>query len=253
MDFRYDELKNASDWVFRHFESLGKRRGDPALPKEWRRHALAVASDVSGLADDLGLQDRERELVAFMGLVHEVGALVLPEDSGESASKPELTHRILESSGLLEDLRQEDAELIEAVMLYHDTPSLPGTLSPRALFFCQLVRDANQLDEWSCALPRFADYPFSGALSTQAVAELLSGSAPKRVERHHREDAVLAELGRVLLFHFAVSLRQVLGRELIERSCDELTADPLVTVIREHLCTYVRNRIAADSVTPRRS
>lgn len=252
MDFRIAEFNDAAKWMAGHLDELGRQSADPLLLQEWKRHAETVAAEVGGLASDLGLNAREKELVQLMGTVHAISELVPPEKLAAESTREERGFELLDASGCLSGLSLDEKPLIEAVVLYHAKPTLPGFLTPRALFFCQLVRDANQLDEWVLALAALANYPVCGELKRDAVTDLLSGRPPASPPRFYREDAAVAELGRVFCFHFAVTLRRVLGRELIQRTCAELTQEPAIAIIVEHLCTYVRNRIAADSVTPRR-
>jgi hypothetical protein len=85
----------------------------------------------------------------------------------------------------------------------------------------------------------------SNSYSSEILVELREMRAPDFSSVRNQNDMILLRLGWVFDLNFAPSCCQVLERNYIERLCSQLPMNKEIEEMKQHLISYLRNRITA--------
>ncbi|MDO4796741.1 MAG: NAD-dependent epimerase/dehydratase family protein [Coriobacteriales bacterium] len=121
-------------------------------------HTRFVAQNCNDIARSLKLDDYDTDLAWIIGELHDyarLGQIVVThtfKDSDEF-NHAKVGARLLFERGMVEDIipnysevGEEDREVMRKAVAHHSDFHLPTDLSRRERMFCQLIRDADQLD-----------------------------------------------------------------------------------------------------------
>ena len=121
-------------------------------------HTRAVAENCLKIAKDMELNDYDTTLAWIIGELHDFarfGQAVVTHslDDSEKFNHARLGARILFTHGLIEDIipnyyeiSEEDRLVMEKAVYHHSDFKLPDDLTSRERLFCDIIREADQLD-----------------------------------------------------------------------------------------------------------
>ena len=154
--FKKDEIKRSCDEFYSLYdETKGNTRQMCELKKI---HTQAVAANCVYLAKDLGLSEYDCDLAWIIGELHDFarfGQAVVTKSfvDNDKYHHAKVGARLLFKHGMIEDIisnyaqiAAEDKIVMEKAIYYHSDWKLPGDLTERELLFCNIIREADQID-----------------------------------------------------------------------------------------------------------
>ena len=231
----------------------------PIIMKE--QHTQRTCQEILLLGSECDLSEEDLLLAETAALFHDIGRFPqwkhystfvdsVSEDHALLGLKVVSRHKVLRRISL------EQGELIQQAIRHHNLRELPEDLSPRQLYFARILRDADKLDIWRVVIMHqeegsnlvealAGDIPLSNSYSSEILVELRKMRAPDFSSVRNQNDMMLLRLGWVFDLNFASSCRQVLERNYIERLSSQLPVNKEIEEMKQHLISYLRNRITA--------
>lgn len=114
-------------------------------------HTERVVIETRGIAQSLGLDNRDINLLIIAACLHDVGryqqlADFDTFDDKESCDHAELSAKIVESSNVLRLIPVEEHEHILNAIRQHNKYKLDTSLPEKSQLFAQIIRDADKID-----------------------------------------------------------------------------------------------------------
>ena len=223
-------------------------------------HTYRVGENALLIAGGLGMEDREKDLAAAIGLFHDVGRFPQYRDYGtfrDSASKNHavLGAKALLDAGVLGDLPREERNLIVHAVTLHNVFTLPPGLPPRTLLHSRIIRDADKLDIWRVFIdilelppddrPTAAGLglPETGAYSPEILPLLERREMIRLTQLNTLNDFKLLQLAWVYDLNFLPSLRLLRDRNLIARLAATLPRTREIKIAVNAVQHYVNDRL----------
>ncbi|MBN1938137.1 MAG: HD domain-containing protein [Candidatus Aminicenantes bacterium] len=218
-----------------------------------KEHTERVVSEILGLASDLGLSEREKNLAEIIALFHDIGRfeqfrLHRTFSDRKSENHAVLGLKVLEEERMLEPLDEPVRELIRGAIANHNRPSLPPGLPEPVQFFSRLLRDADKLDIWRVVIAYYhrkepernpaleLELPDTTGISPGVERALRDGHIVDVRDVRNLNDFKLLQAGWVFDINFEPTLDRVRERRYLERIRDALpeskAVDALFSVIR---------------------
>jgi len=224
-------------------------------------HSERVVKELLWIAQQLGLDDEDRDLAAIMGLFHDIGRFAQYAQyrtfvDHKSENHAALGVKILRQHQVLDSLPADRADLICRVISYHNRAALPGHETRDCLFFARLLRDADKLDIWRVLIDhyrhRHQDHNPAvelGLPDTPGISDLVYDHVvhEKIVEARHVKnlnDFKLLQIGWVFDINFAPSLQQVKDRRYVEAICRTLPSSDRLTQIEQVVTAWFDKKIS---------
>jgi len=196
-------------------------------------HCRRVSIEIAGLGAELGLDESELNLAEIIGLLHDVGRFEQYSRYGTfvdalSVNHARLGSRIIENSGILEELEPAEREIIHRAIINHSGLSIPPDEGERPAFFSRLLRDADKLDIWKVMLDYYSkggggddavglNLPPDGEVSEEVLDDLYAGRPVDSSNIRNQNDFKLLQIGWVYDINFAPAMLKVLERGYLER------------------------------------
>ena len=122
-------------------------------------HTARVCENIRLLATSIDLPQDQMRIAEAVALLHDLGRFEQYKRYGtfndrKSANHATLGVEIMEKTGVLADLGDDEQKWIVDAVRFHNAPALPSGKPSEELIFLRLVRDADKLDIWKV----FADY-----------------------------------------------------------------------------------------------
>ena len=154
--FDRDEIKRNFDEFFSLYDVTKARIHDMCTAKLIHTHAVAANCDF--IAEHLGLNEYDRDLAWTVGELHDFarfGQAVVTHTfrDNDKYNHAKFGARLLFKHGMIEDimlnfdeLSDEDKLVMEKAVYHHSDFKLPDDLTERERLFCNIIREADQID-----------------------------------------------------------------------------------------------------------
>lgn len=220
-------------------------------------HTRRVRQDAALIARGEGMGKSATTMAEAMALLHDVGrfrqyAEHKSFNDSMTVNHGELGAEIVQDSGVLQDLHDEDAEVLRDAVKYHNAFDLPGLENPATLYMLMFLRDADRLDilrvfcdlyegggagESSVLTHDLADTPTYSPDMLNAVA---NGSPASFAYVMNLNDLRLMHLTWVYSLNFKTTFKLLLKRDLINRTARWLPEGTEVTGAIAAISAYAR-------------
>lgn len=154
--FDRDEIKRNCDDFFSLYDVTNKRTYDMCRAK--KIHTDAVAANCVFMATHLNLSEYDCDLAWIIGELHDFarfGQAVVTKTFRDSDryNHAKFGARLLFKHGMIEDIMSnfdevgdEDKRVMERAIYHHSDLKLPDDLTERERLFCDIIREADQID-----------------------------------------------------------------------------------------------------------
>ena len=154
--FSKDEIKQRCNEFFSLYDVTNARTYDMCKAKQI--HTNAVAANCIHIAEYLGLSEYDCDLAWTIGELHDFarfGQVVVTKTLRDSDryNHAKFGARLLFKHGIIEDIMlnyrevdDEDKVVMEKAIYHHSDFKLPDDLTERERLFCDIVREADQID-----------------------------------------------------------------------------------------------------------
>lgn len=222
------ELEYINSWL-EHY-SKGFLSGDPKLDAEFQfkiDHTYRVRDNSLAIATSLDLNSINIRIAEAIGLLHDVGRFeqlakygtfkdAISEDHAELGLKVLANHQVL--NGLLD----EEKNIVELAIKYHNKYLLPQLLSGDCLMFCKLIRDADKLDIFKQLLNEVSEYPDRDESSPEVVESILEGRGVSFADVKTTADIKLMRMAWVLDINYGLTIKKIMDLRFLERMVEKL-------------------------------
>jgi hypothetical protein len=153
-----DEFKNWFSLYYESFQSpIVAFQKNITLKAE---HTSNVCRIITRIATEESLTHNDIMLAEAAALFHDIGRFPQYARYGTFRDAVSLNHGrlgadVLAQEAVLRNLSEEEQNLIMDSVRFHNAFAVPHLPSPKAIFFIQLVRDADKLDIWRIFLEFF--------------------------------------------------------------------------------------------------
>jgi hypothetical protein len=226
-----------------------------------REHTRRACADILVLAGQLALDDHQKQIAEIVALFHDVGrfpqfAEYRTFNDARSIDHSHLSVEILRREGVLDVLRREDRQWVEAAIEHHGRKALPAHLNGQGLLFAKLIRDADKLDIFRIVIQLYRRYRadpagFPGDLelpdeprySPEVFRAVMNGKLIDHSMLQTLNDMMLCKLSWVYDINFAVTLARLRAEGFLEQTLCFLPATPEIKRLGEKILAYVDTRV----------
>ena len=155
-----DRLSELQSWFNAYTKSF--LTGDPQKDSAHRLkidHTARVCKNIRLLAASIDLPEDQVRIAEAVALLHDLGRFEQFKQYGTFNDRKSVNHaalgvEIMEKTGVLAALSDDERKWIVDAVRFHNAPALPSGMPHRELLFLRLIRDADKLDIWRV----FADF-----------------------------------------------------------------------------------------------
>ncbi len=224
-------------------------------------HSRRVCREMLYLAGELGLEENQKRLSETIALFHDIGRfeqLVTYHTFSDARSVDHcrLGLEILQRTGVLDGIEQEEKKLIEKAIEYHGRKELPPDLDGPNLLFSRLIRDADKIDALFVVTGYYEQYrenpedckidlelPDEPGYSAEVVRNLLQGRPIDYSRLRTVNDLKLCFLGWVYDVNFIPALKRIKQRKFLEKLIDFLPDNEDIEKVKEKIFGYIDSRL----------
>lgn len=237
----------------------GWNKGQSGKVELKRQHCLRV-SELSGkIAASLRLEVEEVALARIIGLLHDLGRF--PQllkyntyDDSISGDHAAMAIDEMEHASLLQGIDPEFAHLIKVAVYQHNKQELPENLSHREKLFCNILRDADKLDNldeitshgaYTSTIDHLAPHwnlPRGKGISEQVATAVKSGKSVTREDLRTYDDFKVMQLSWVYDLNFKASFRILTHGRYVDKIYGSLPKRDVVFDIYRIVRIYVENQ-----------
>lgn len=237
----------------------GWNKGQAGKVELKRQHCLRV-SEISGkIAVSLRLEVEEVALARIIGLLHDLGRF--PQllkfntyDDSVTGDHAAMAIDEMEHASLLQGINAEFAHLIRVAVYQHNKQDLPENLNQKERLFCNILRDADKLDNLDEIT---SDYSFSAksdhlaphfnlprgkGISEIVATSVKSGKTVARDELRTFDDYKIMQLSWVYDLNFKASFRILSNGRYVDKIYSSLPKRDIVFDIYRMVRIYVENQ-----------
>lgn len=247
------------------YEYVNGFYGDDELINEMLRlkedHTRRVCRDMEIVTSRLGLNEQQKLLAGTIALFHDIGRFeqfrkYQTFNDFESINHSGLGIQILREKKILNCLDTTEIKIIEKAIAMHTTKQLPLGMDASAELFAKLIRDADKLDIYYVMIDKMSDYrerpekyneslgfPDRPYLTDNVVQAVLENRRVAYQKLKTLSDMILVQLGWVVDINFAVTLKEIKKRRLLERIAEFLPEVPESKKVLDHCTEYMENKI----------
>lgn len=117
-----------------------------------KNHTMHVACNCEWIAKECGLTKDDIDLAWLIGILHDIGRFEQVSRTGAYTDSiidhAEVGIRVLFHDGLIDEFIDERISEIKLAVLYHNRLDLPSGLLDREKCFCNIIRDADKIDNF---------------------------------------------------------------------------------------------------------
>lgn len=226
-----------------------------------QEHTRRTCQEILVLAGQLALDDHQKQIAEIVALFHDVGRF--PQfaeyhtfNDARSIDHSHLGVEILRREGVLNVLRREDGQWVEAAIEHHGRKALPANLNGQALLFAKLIRDADKLDIFRIVIKLYRRYradpagfpwdlelPDEPRYSAEVFHAVMEGKLIEHAMLQTLNDMMLCKLSWVYDVNFAVTLARLREEGFLEQTLSFLPATPEIERLGEKILAYVKTRV----------
>jgi len=224
-------------------------------------HSRRTCIEMLYLAEQLGLDAKEKATAEAMALLHDIGrfeqfAKYRTYNDTRSVNHCLLGVDVLTSTGVLDDFGPQTKQIIEKAIEYHGVKELPKNLDGRCLLLSQMLRDADKLDIFHIVVQEYARYrdnpdrfeldvefPDHDGYSADIVQDILQGRRIDYSRLQTLNDMKLLQLGWVYDVNFVATLKRIKQRKFLDALAGFLPDTADIRQARDKIFEYVDARI----------
>ncbi|MBN2051124.1 MAG: HD domain-containing protein [Spirochaetales bacterium] len=216
-------------------------------------HTDRVVIESRGLADHLGLPERDKRLILISALLHDVArfpqiSLYRSFKDRETRDHGDWGAQIIRSEDFLKELPEEERTIILTVVRLHNKFILPGDLDETTLLYCHVIRDADKIDIFRVVTSM--NVTEEGIVEEQRPKEtgdynpLLVKSLLNKTNADYHQvfstlDMYLLQLSWIFSLNFPHSLGLISRRGDVERLLEKLPTDDTLEEVKRFLRKYI--------------
>jgi putative nucleotidyltransferase with HDIG domain len=226
-----------------------------------QEHTRRACEEILVLAEQLALDDHQKQIAEVVALFHDVGRFVQFAEyrtfnDTRSIDHSHLGVEILRREGVLDVLRREERQWVETAIEHHGRKSLPANLTGQALLLSKLIRDVDKLDIYRVVIrlcrqyradpagfPWDLELPDEPRYSAEVFNTVMNGKPIEYPMLHTLNDMMLCKLGWVYDMNFAASLVRLREQGSLEQILGLLPATPEIDHLGEKILAYVETRV----------
>jgi hypothetical protein len=225
-----------------------------------QEHTRRTCREILVLAGQLALDEHQKQIAEIVALFHDVGRF--PQfaeyhtfNDAKSIDHSHLGVEILRREGVLNVLRREDRQWMEAAIEHHGRKTLPANLNGQALLFAKLIRDADKLDIFRVVIKLYRRYradpagfpwklelPDEPRYSPEVLHAVMNGKLIEHTMLQTLNDVMLCKLSWVYDINFAVTLARLREERFLEQTLSFLPTTPEIERLGERILAYVDTR-----------
>lgn len=236
-----------------------------------RDHTQRVCRESLFLADQLGLNEKQRAIAETAALLHDIGRFeqfrrfhTFVDD--QSVDHARLGHATLEKEPCLDRLAPAHRELIKRVVLYHNRAFLPEGETEECLFYTRLIRDADKLDIWYVVTSYYAEMrktegkagkkrnttlelglPDTPGISEKIYESMMNRTVVLKEHMKNLNDFKLLQMGWVFDLNFAPSVRRLKAKGYLGMIRATLPRDPRIDEICDNITAYIQEHSVSSN------
>lgn len=227
-------------------------------------HSIRVASICNFIAQKLGWTEEERGIACIAGIFHDIGRFNQLVEFGtfndtKSVDHAEYSVKVIEQNQFLKGLADEQQKFVLEAIRYHNKRELPSGLSPEALKYARLLRDADKLDILQVITdyygnPKVApnhtltwELPKGSAVTPEVAKQALAGNLVAKENVSNLLDIKIMQLSWVFDLNFKPSFQLLIDKRFLEKIYASLTKNDTVIQVYRMVKVYTENKILADA------
>lgn len=155
-----DHVMRLKAWFASYTQSFMTGKTPIDSPLELKiEHTARVCDNICQLGRSVDLTDGQMCVAETIGLFHDLGRFEQYRryrtfNDRQSANHASLSIDVLNQTGVLDRLTDDEKTIIIDAIRFHNAPGLPANKPSASMLFMRLIRDADKLDIWKV----FADY-----------------------------------------------------------------------------------------------
>ncbi len=155
-----DHVMRLKAWFESYTQSFMTGKTPIDSPLELKiEHTARVCDNICQLGRSVDLTDGQMCVAETIGLFHDLGRFEQYRryrtfNDRQSANHASLSIDVLNQTGVLDRLTDDEKTIIIDAIRFHNAPGLPANKPSASMLFMRLIRDADKLDIWKV----FADY-----------------------------------------------------------------------------------------------
>lgn len=225
-----------------------------------KEHTERVCSDIEIIASSLNLADDFILWAKTTALFHDIGRFYQLKtyntfDDSISVNHAELSADILESTGMLDKLPQDEKGSILKAVRYHNRYKIPMDENNNCILLTKLIRDADKLDIYKVLTQYYAEMnknpnpavehnlPNTGTYSQIILDDILNLRNSNNKHMKTRYDMRLLCLTWIFDVNFSTTLKLIKKRDYIEKVLKALPENDDINRVHTTLNKYIDSRI----------
>jgi len=221
-------------------------------------HSLEVLRFASEIADSLKLDDETSFIARAAALGHDIGRFeqykkyrtysdALSENHGE------LSVKVMHSTGFLNGIDPESANIIVSAVRHHNAMDLPENMDEKEAFIARIIRDADKLDIYRVVINRYnspdPDTRHSiilGLEETDSIADWVVSAVLERKKIAMKElrtvnEFKMLQIGWVYDLNFPYSIRTLREKKYIPAIFSTIPAQIRSRAVETHIMDYLNS------------
>ncbi len=227
-------------------------------------HSYRTCDEMQYLTDSLGIEENKGRIAEVIALLHDVGRFeqfkkYRTYHDPRSTNHCLLGLDVIKTTGILDEVNNDEKQFIELAIELHGTKELPTDLDGENRLFCQLIRDADKIDIYYVVTEGYKAYeknpenfklemelPYEGDYSLRMVEDILSGRRIAYENLSTWNDMKLLQLGWVYDVNFTATLERIKQRRFLEKILTFLPNDENIKKVGKKITEYVEQRLAQE-------
>jgi hypothetical protein len=228
-------------------------------------HTFKVASEMTALAGDIGLNEKQRKLATIIGLLHDCGRFeqivrYRTFNDAESENHALLGIRVIEGNEIIADMPQDEQTIIKESIRSHNarTIELSPQVPEQTMLFARMIRDADKLDIFRVVKVSYEQYlrdpskannmainfdQDTGKCSQNVLEDLIAHRQVDYTKLKTLDDRKLLQLCWVYDINFDPVLKKIVDRGYIKMIFDALAKTDEMEIAKETIQRYLARRI----------
>lgn len=225
-----------------------------------RDHSFRVADISLLLAEKLGLNEAQTEIVYLAALFHDIGRFKqLAEfdtfNDEKSVDHAEYSIKVLKDEIIFENLGFGNEEIIYKAIINHNKYKIQEGLTENELLYARLLRDADKLDIYKVLSDYYANrsntpnhtltwnMPKGNSVTGAVAKEILAGKLVSKRNLHSEVDVKIMQLSWVYDINFKPSFEYLLKNRYLEKIYNTLPKNDVVIEIYRKVKVFAENWI----------
>ena len=197
-------------------------------------HTKRVSHAIQDIGKSEGLLGEALCLAEITALLHDIGRFEQFQryktfSDLKSEDHAALGVYVIKKERLLQSIKEEMAQMILNIIMYHNKATLPTTEKARELFFMKLLRDADKVDIWHLVTDYYRhaherrnqtielNLPDTPEVSDAVYRSLMKGDIVRMKDLRTLNDFKLFQLGWIYDVNFRRTFRIVKERRYLEQ------------------------------------